>query len=132
MVPDGSLLPSRPRPDEQQGEMKKAAEQLRRSDSLHPDMPETIFALGRALVINDPDAAERALERVISIERESPLAREDYLPLFTVRPYIGQLERGTKSPTLPTITDIAEVFSTVPSVILRAAERSYRSARKGE
>ena len=45
--------------------------------------------------------------------------------------YIGQLERGTKSPTLRTITDIAEVFSTAPSVILRAAERRYRSARNG-
>jgi transcriptional regulator with XRE-family HTH domain len=37
--------------------------------------------------------------------------------------YIGQLERGVKSPTLRTIADIAEVFSTKPSVILRAAER---------
>jgi transcriptional regulator with XRE-family HTH domain len=45
--------------------------------------------------------------------------------------YIGQLERGTKSPTLRTITDIAEVFSTAPSAILRAAERRYRSARNG-
>jgi transcriptional regulator with XRE-family HTH domain len=38
--------------------------------------------------------------------------------------YIGQLERGTKSPTLRTIADIAGVFSTQPSMILRAAERS--------
>jgi transcriptional regulator with XRE-family HTH domain len=37
--------------------------------------------------------------------------------------YIGQLERGVKSPTLRTVADIAEVFSTKPSVILRAAER---------
>jgi transcriptional regulator with XRE-family HTH domain len=37
--------------------------------------------------------------------------------------YIGQVERGAKSPTLRTVADIAEVFSTKPSVILRAAER---------
>ena len=37
--------------------------------------------------------------------------------------YIGQLERGVKSPTLRTLADIAEAFSTKPSVILQAAER---------
>jgi transcriptional regulator with XRE-family HTH domain len=42
--------------------------------------------------------------------------------------YLGQLERGTKSPTLRTLADIAEVFSTKPSVILRAAERRQRNS----
>ena len=37
--------------------------------------------------------------------------------------YLGQLERGVKSPTLRTLADIAEAFATKPSVILRAAER---------
>lgn len=37
--------------------------------------------------------------------------------------YIGQLERGVKSPTLRTIADLAEVFSTKPSIMLKAAER---------
>lgn len=37
--------------------------------------------------------------------------------------YIGQLERGIKSPTLRTLADIAEAFSTKPSAILRSAER---------
>ena len=41
--------------------------------------------------------------------------------------YIGQLERGTKSPTLRTIADLAEAFQTVPSTILRAAERRQRN-----
>jgi transcriptional regulator with XRE-family HTH domain len=44
--------------------------------------------------------------------------------------YIGQLERGVKSPTLRTVADIAEAFSTKPSVILRAAERRQRTASK--
>ena len=65
----------------QQGKMNEAAEELRRSDSLHPDMPETLYALGRALSMSDPDAAERALERVISMEAQSPLAAQAYLQL---------------------------------------------------
>ena len=44
--------------------------------------------------------------------------------------YIGQLERGVKSPTLRTLTDIAETFSTKPSVILRAAERRWDTAKR--
>jgi transcriptional regulator with XRE-family HTH domain len=44
--------------------------------------------------------------------------------------YIGQLERGTKSPTLRTIADIAEAFSTKPSMILRAAEQRQRNRAK--
>ncbi len=44
--------------------------------------------------------------------------------------YIGQLERGTKSPTLRTLADIAGVFSTAPSAILRSAERRYRNSGK--
>lgn len=43
--------------------------------------------------------------------------------------YIGQLERGTKSPTLRTIADIAEAFSTKPSMILRAAEQRQRNRK---
>jgi len=44
--------------------------------------------------------------------------------------YIGQLERGSKSPTLRTIADIAEAFSTQPSKILQAAERRQRNSGK--
>jgi transcriptional regulator with XRE-family HTH domain len=44
--------------------------------------------------------------------------------------YIGQLERGVKSPTLRTVADIAEAFSTKPSMILRAAERRQRNSGK--
>ena len=43
--------------------------------------------------------------------------------------YIGQLERGVKSPTLRTLADIAEAFATKPSVILSAAERRQGQKR---
>ena len=35
----------------QQGKMKEAVEELQRSDLLRPNMPETLYALGRAAAI---------------------------------------------------------------------------------
>lgn len=72
--------------------MSGAAEELRRSDSLHPDMPETLYALGRALTTSDPGAAQRALEGVISIERLGPFAVQAYLPLATSHRKQGKTE----------------------------------------
>jgi tetratricopeptide (TPR) repeat protein len=65
----------------QQGKMKEAAAELRRSDLLRSDMPETLYALGRASTVNNPDAAERALDRVVAIEKQTPLAAQAYLLL---------------------------------------------------
>jgi transcriptional regulator with XRE-family HTH domain len=44
--------------------------------------------------------------------------------------YIGQLERGTKSPTLRTLADLAKAFSIEVSTILRSAERRHRNSGK--
>ena len=44
--------------------------------------------------------------------------------------YVGQLERGAKSPTLRTIADLAEAFSTKPSIILRGRRASVAEQRK--
>ena len=44
--------------------------------------------------------------------------------------YIGQLERGTKSPTLRTLADVANAFSIELSAIIKAAERRYRHSGK--
>ncbi len=44
--------------------------------------------------------------------------------------YIGQLERGSKSPTLRTLADIAKAFSIELSTIIKAAERRYRHSEK--
>lgn len=80
----------------QQGKMEAAAEELRRSDSLRPDMSETLYALGRALLISHPDAAERDLERVISIEKQSPLAGQAYLQLATSHRKQGKKELAAR------------------------------------
>lgn len=68
----------------QQGKMNEAAEELRRSDSLRPDMPETLYALGRALATGEPGAAAQALDRVIALEKQSPLAAQAYLLLASI------------------------------------------------
>ena len=44
--------------------------------------------------------------------------------------YVGQLERGSKSPTLRTLADIAKAFSIELSTIIKAAERRYRHSEK--
>src|ERR1700723_198023 len=80
----------------QQGKMKEAAEELKRSDSLSPGMPETLYALGRAAAISDPDAAEHALEGVIELEKDSPLAGQAYLALAQIHRRQGKTEQAAR------------------------------------
>jgi tetratricopeptide (TPR) repeat protein len=80
----------------QEGKMKEAAEELSRSDSLRPDMPETLYALGRALAVSDPSAAERALDRVIAVEKQSPLAAQAYLLLASTHRRQGKSELAAR------------------------------------
>jgi transcriptional regulator with XRE-family HTH domain len=44
--------------------------------------------------------------------------------------YIGQLERGTKSPTLRMLADLAKAFSLELSTVVSAAERRHRNSAK--
>jgi tetratricopeptide (TPR) repeat protein len=80
----------------QVGNMKEAADELRRSDSLRPDMPETLYALGRALAVSDPNAAEQALNRVIAVEKQSPLAAQAYLLLASTHRRQGKSELAAR------------------------------------
>ncbi len=81
--------------------MKEAAEELKRSDSLRPDMPETLYALGKAAAISDPDVAEHALERVIELEKDTPLAGQAYLVLAQI--HRGRARRSRRLVTWKTI-----------------------------
>ena len=76
--------------------MQEAAQELRRSDSLRPDMPETLYALGRALVVSDPTAAEQALDRVIAVEKQSQLAGQAYLLLASTHRKQGKSELAAR------------------------------------
>ena len=78
------------------GKVKEAAEELKRSDSLSPGMPETLYALGRAAAISDPDAAEHALQRVIELEKDTPLAGQAYLALAQIHRRQGKTEQAAR------------------------------------
>jgi tetratricopeptide (TPR) repeat protein len=80
----------------QQGKMKEATEELRQSESLRPDMPETLYALGRAAASSDPDVAAHALERVIELEKETPLAGQAYLVLAQIHRRQGKMEQAAR------------------------------------
>src|SRR6202789_3775544 len=80
----------------QQGKMKEAAEELKRSDVLSPGMPETLYALGKAGAASDPDAAERALLRVIELEKDTPLAGQAYLALAQLHRKQGKTDQAAR------------------------------------
>jgi tetratricopeptide (TPR) repeat protein len=66
----------------QQGKAHEARQQLERADQLKPDMPETLYSLGKAASLDgDPAAAEKAWTRVIELERESSLAAQAHFGL---------------------------------------------------
>jgi len=46
--------------------------------------------------------------------------------------YIGQIERGRKSPSLRTIVSVASVLDVLPSELLRRIEGSIAVARHGK
>ena len=76
--------------------MKEAAEELRRSDSLRPNMPETLYALGKAAAVSDPDVAEHALQRVIELEKDTPLTGQAYLTLAQIHRKQGKTEQAAR------------------------------------
>jgi tetratricopeptide (TPR) repeat protein len=80
----------------QQGKMKEAAEELKRSDVLSPGMPETLYALGKAAAASDPDAAEHALQRVIELEKDTPLAGQAYLALAQLHRKQGKTDQAAR------------------------------------
>ncbi len=74
--------------------MREATEELQRSDSLRPDMPETLYLMGRAEALSDPSAAEHALARVIELDKETPLAGQAYLVLAGIHRKQGKTEQA--------------------------------------
>jgi protein O-GlcNAc transferase len=80
----------------QQGKMKEAAVELKRSDSLHGDMSETLYALGRAEGSSAPADAEHALQRVIELEKETPLAAQAYFAMAGIHRRQGKSEQAAK------------------------------------
>jgi tetratricopeptide (TPR) repeat protein len=66
----------------EQGKMHEAKLELERAARLDPDMPETLYKLGKAALHDgDSEAAEKAWTRLLSIEKQSPLAAQAHFGL---------------------------------------------------
>ena len=66
----------------QQGKAREATNELERSNRLQPDMPETLYSLGKAAALaGDSAAAEKAWTRLLSLEKQSPLAAQTHFAL---------------------------------------------------
>ena len=59
-----------------------ALSELQRADRLKPEMPETLYSLGKAASLDGQSAlAEKAWTKLIAIEKQSPLAAQAHFGL---------------------------------------------------
>jgi tetratricopeptide (TPR) repeat protein len=66
----------------QQGKATEALEELKRANDRKPDMPETLYSLGKAASLSgDAQTAEKVWTRVIEIEKETSLAAQAHFGL---------------------------------------------------
>jgi tetratricopeptide (TPR) repeat protein len=66
----------------EQGKVHEARLELERADRLEPDMPETLYNLGKAASRDgDSEAAEKAWTKLLSIEKQTPLAARAHFGL---------------------------------------------------
>jgi tetratricopeptide (TPR) repeat protein len=66
----------------EQGKLHEARAELARANTLLPDMPETLYALGKvASLEGDAAAAEKSWNKLLSIEKQTPLAAQAHFGL---------------------------------------------------
>jgi tetratricopeptide (TPR) repeat protein len=66
----------------QQGKVHEARAELTRADELMPDMPETLYSLGKAASLDgDTTTAEKSWTKLLSIEKDTPLAAQAHFGL---------------------------------------------------
>jgi tetratricopeptide (TPR) repeat protein len=66
----------------QQGKAREARTELERSDRLQPEMPETLYSLGKAASLSDdPATAEKVWAKLLSIESDTALAGQTHFAL---------------------------------------------------
>jgi transcriptional regulator with XRE-family HTH domain len=82
--------------------------------------------------VNPQSGLERAFGRALREVRESRGVSQEQLALDANydRTYISLLERGTRSPTLRTVVELAEVLNVQPSEIIRRMETTLAEAEK--
>jgi tetratricopeptide (TPR) repeat protein len=75
----------------QQGKLTEAKEALTNANRLRPDMPETLYALGKAdSLTNDPSGAEKAWLQVIALAPKSDLAAQAHFSLTSLYRKLGK------------------------------------------
>jgi Flp pilus assembly protein TadD len=66
----------------EQGKAREAREEFIKSDKLMPDMPETLYSLGKSSSLEgDSAAAEKAWTKLLSVEKDTPLAAQAHFAL---------------------------------------------------
>jgi len=69
----------------EEGKAREARAELVRADKLMPDMPETLYSLGKAASLEgDTATAEKEWTRLLSIEKETPLAAQAHFALASL------------------------------------------------
>jgi tetratricopeptide (TPR) repeat protein len=69
----------------EQGKAREARAELVRADKLMPDMPETLYSLGKAASLEgDAVTAEKEWTKLLSIEKETPLAAQAHFGLASL------------------------------------------------
>jgi Flp pilus assembly protein TadD len=81
----------------EQGKVNEARPELVRADKLMPDMPETLYSLGKAASLEgDAAAAEKYWIRLLTLEKESPLAAQAHFGLATLYRKQGKTENAKR------------------------------------
>ena len=81
----------------EQGKTHEARTELARADRLAPDMPETLYALGKAASLeSDPAAAEKSWAKLLTLEKESPLAAQAHFGLAGIYRKQGKIAEAKR------------------------------------
>jgi tetratricopeptide (TPR) repeat protein len=76
---------------------EEAVKELHRADTLRPDMSDTLYALGKAAALTDDAAtAERSWRRVITVEKQGPLAAQAHYALAGLYRKQGKVEEAER------------------------------------
>jgi len=79
----------------QQGRARDALPELKRSNELKADMPETLYSYGKAAsLVGDSATAERAWRRVIELEKNTSLAAQAHFGLAGLYRKQGKAEQA--------------------------------------
>ncbi|MGB7846922.1 MAG: tetratricopeptide repeat protein [Candidatus Acidiferrum sp.] len=81
----------------QEGKGREARAELERSDHLQPDMPETLYSLGKAASLEgNSTLAEKSWNRLLSIEKDTSLAAQAHFGLAAKYRKQGQPEKAQR------------------------------------